>query len=41
MVIQPGDTATLDDPYMVLVYFRWTDFGMDAFETLFEHRDVI
>jgi hypothetical protein len=33
MVIQPGDTATLDDLIMILVFFRWTVFSTDAFET--------
>jgi hypothetical protein len=41
MVIQLWVTTTLDDPYMILSFFRWTAFGTDAFETFFGHRDVI
>jgi hypothetical protein len=40
MVIQPGDTATLDDPYIIFIFFRWTDLSTDAFETFFGHRNV-
>jgi hypothetical protein len=40
MVIQPGDTATLNDPYMILSFFRWTNFSTDAFEMFFGHRDI-
>jgi hypothetical protein len=36
MVIQLGDTTTLDEPDMILSFFRWTD----AFNTFFGHRDV-
>jgi hypothetical protein len=40
MVIQPGDTTTLDDPDMILSFFRWTVFSMDTFDTFFGHPDV-
>jgi hypothetical protein len=32
MVIQPGDTTTLDNLDMILSFFRWTAFSADAFE---------
>jgi hypothetical protein len=40
MVIQSGDTTTLDDPYMIPSFFRWTAFGTDVFEMFFGYRDV-
>jgi hypothetical protein len=40
MVIQPGNTTTIDDPYVILSFFRRTAFSTDAFETFFGHRDV-
>jgi hypothetical protein len=36
MVIQPGDTATLDDPDMILIFLPWTDFSTDAFQTFLD-----
>jgi hypothetical protein len=41
MVIQPGDNIKSDHPDMILSFFRWTAFGMDAFNTFFGHRDGI
>jgi hypothetical protein len=38
MVIQPGDTTTLEDAYMILSFFRWTAFSTDAFETFWTLR---
>jgi hypothetical protein len=32
MVIQPGDTTTLDDAHMILSFFRCTAFSTDAFD---------
>jgi hypothetical protein len=40
MVIQPGDTTTLDDLYMILSFFRWTAFSTDAYELFSGHLDV-
>jgi hypothetical protein len=40
MVIHPGDTTTLGDPYMILSFLRWTVFSPDTFDTFSGHRDV-
>jgi hypothetical protein len=38
LVIQPGNTTTLDDRHMILSFFRWTAFSTDAFETFWTLR---
>jgi hypothetical protein len=40
MVIQPGDTTTLEDHYVIVSFIRWTAFSTDAFETFSGHCDV-
>jgi hypothetical protein len=40
MAIQPGDTTALDDPCIILSFFRWMPFSADAFEAFSGHLGI-